>query len=691
MRRSMVPQFLNHVSTLLIKSFEITLFGAFFFVQVASAALTHRSHHALFKLSTIRHTLQDTPAGQALTRKMIGRTLNGSDDYVQLEKELIRLDIQLWKAGEETVLSRLNTLVEQTNDSTHGINDSADEIRISQIAEDLLSLEEVKNSWHPAKEKNTANFIDYPERFGLGHIDGTESYPNAIQTMLFEEQVLHIKNLGTFKFSTDMNPDYLPEARPKFQIGYYLIPENRANFLKVPTMDPQITQQITFVRSGKTYYKLFVHPESHSHYAFLDGVYEFIAPEASEFIASPTMSYRSLVVWSQDASIKPFIAKVSLDRDVISIDRLVSENEVLRSVGNQGILDEIGKPYLHAAGLDVFPESSGLTLKLEALSGYPKKVGGQLIREIPEPVQKGQVRWIALASLMSPNNGEFPLIVKMLGQSQMDSQTFIRTILIQGYLKMFEKISFQRGMNFEPHSQNLLIETTLDLVPTGRWVLRDFGGVWPDALTLIQSEIPLDSFMRSDNANIYKFREGRSNSINSYVFFYRRQVFDPLIAQMAKYDPTLTKEVIRHLRTKLDKGYLRLLDKYLGIVSKLAPTLENMRNFGAHIYKHSKFNPTSSLLEVASSSRDAALNFARLKRQNGEWVKFRQWSDKEDVRWYFGPDALLAVEDKDVVGYTVFSEKGSQRLFESSRTKRKRQEESREISENHRHVSRRAS
>ena len=104
-----------------------------------------------------------------------------------------------------------------------------------------------------------------------------------------------------------------------------------------------INRQITATKNGQVFYKLFVHPESYSHYQFLEGKFEYIGPERTEFMASPTSSYRSLVAWNKNGIEKPFIAKVSLDRNVIgSIDRLVSKNEVQRSVANQEALEIMG-------------------------------------------------------------------------------------------------------------------------------------------------------------------------------------------------------------------------------------------------------------------------------------------------------------------------------------------------------------
>lgn len=195
---------------------------------------------------------------------------------------------------------------------------------------------------------------------------------------------LHNKDLwGAGAFASNINPDYVPEKNPKFPLPYYLVPAEDAKFLQADTLDPRIADQLSLKISGKKHFKLFVHPESEAHYEFLRHRYNYVGPESTEFMASPTSSYRSLVVWNKNSGQrKPFIAKVSLDKNVIgSIDRLVSVNEVERSVANQKVFDKLGKEKLEGVNLKLFPETAGLTIA-KIHDDAPEKLGGQLIREI---------------------------------------------------------------------------------------------------------------------------------------------------------------------------------------------------------------------------------------------------------------------------------------------------------------------
>ena len=394
-----------------------------------------------------------------------------------------------------------------------------------------------------------------------------EAIPKGVKELLNEEQNLHNKDLwGAGAFKSDIAVEYVPENNPKFPLAYYLMPEEDAKFLQADSLDKRVSMQLQEMIDGKKYFKLFVHPESEAHYEFLKGSYKYVSQAETEFMASPTSSYRSLIVWNHsDTKRKPFIAKVSLDKNVIgSIDRLVSENEVERSVANQKVFDRIGKENLEKMHAKVFPETAGLVLNND-MPGAPKKLGGQLIREIPDAVEKSQTKWLSFSALMSPNKKPHPLIMDVIKASGLSSYDFYEKYMIQSYMKMFEELSLKQGMNFEPHSQNLCFEVDMNLRPTDNWVIRDFGGVWPDVITMTKNKGPFDIYMEAESAVKYKLRGGRGNYISSYVFFYKRQVFDMMINEISYYDKSLTPKRIEKLKAQLDQLYVSKVNEYFGL------------------------------------------------------------------------------------------------------------------------------
>lgn len=487
----------------------------------------------------------------------------------------------------------------------------------------------------------------------LEKINGKENIPSGVKELLYEEQNLHNKDLwGAGAFASNINPDYVPEKNPKFPLPYYLIPVEDARFLQADSLDPRIADQLMMKISGKKHYKLFVHPESEAHYDFLRNAYNYIGPDRTEFMASPTSSYRSLVVWNKNSDTrKPFIAKVSLDKNVIgSIDRLVSINEVERSVANQKVFDRIGKQKLESLHLKLFPETAGLTM-LKQHDGAPEKLGGQLIREIPDEVVAGEKKWLSFSALMSPNRKGSPLIMDVIAKSGLSSFEFFDQYMINGYLQMFEDVSLKAGMNFEPHSQNLVFETTRDLKPTGQWVLRDFGGVWPDVVTMAKNGGPVDVYMEKASAAKYKLRGGRGNYISSYVFFYKRQVFDMMLAEVAKHDKAMSAEQVNVLKSKIDRQYTKLINIHLGLSLKEAPNMSNYQNIEKMVINETAFDQNTPKKEI--KDQQAVKSFIEKKKAHNEWVELAQGKGKSE---YFLTDhGLYEVSGKKVIGVALFN------------------------------------
>ncbi|MBC7539776.1 MAG: hypothetical protein H7281_13225 [Bacteriovorax sp.] len=484
-------------------------------------------------------------------------------------------------------------------------------------------------------------------------IDGKETLSRGVKELLYEEQNLHNKDLwGEGAFSSNINPAYIPENNPKFPLPYYLVPEEDANFLFANSLDPRVADQLVMKISGKKHYKLFVHPESEAHYDFLHASYNYIGPEQTEFFASPTSSYRSLVVWNRNnGERKPFIAKVSLDKNVIgSIDRLVSENEVERSVANQKVFDRIGEKKLNSLNLKIFPESAGLTVA-KAHPGAPEKLGGQIIREIPDEVVRGEKKWLSFSALMSPNKKPAPLIMDVIKRSGLSSYDFFKMYMIDSYLEMYEEISLKNGINFEPHSQNLVFETTNDLKPTGKWVLRDFGGVWPDIFTMAKNNGPVDVYMETASALKYKLRGGRANYISSYVFFYKRQIFDMMLAEVAKYDSTLTPVQVQTLKNTIDTKYTKMINAYLGLSLKTAPNMTDYKRIEEMVIAQTELDGKTSKKEIKDSEN--LKTFIENKKSRKEWVELSAKNGKSE--FYLTDHGLYEISNKKITGLALFS------------------------------------
>ncbi|MGZ3806440.1 MAG: hypothetical protein ACXVCE_00030 [Bacteriovorax sp.] len=435
---------------------------------------------------------------------------------------------------------------------------------------------------------------------------------------------------------------------PKFPLPYYLVPEEDAHFLMADSLDSSVADQLIMKISGQKHFKLFVHPESEAHYDFLRSAYTYIGPDKTEFMASPTSSHLSLVVWNKNsADRRPFIVKTSLDKN---IDHQISINEIERSIANQKVLDRIGKKKLEQMNFKFFPESAGLALDKNH-SGASKKLGQQLIQEIPDEILNGEKKWFSFSSLMAPNGKPRPLILDVIEKSGMDSVQFFETYMIDNYMQMFEEISFKNGVNFRPHPQGLFFEITNELRPTGKWGLSDFGGTSPDVLTMAKHGGPVGVYLEAGSAAKYKLLEGRSDTIRSYISFYKGQVFDMMVSEVAKFDSSLTPEKIQTLKSKIDKRFVSLVNKHLGLSLLEVPNMSNQQKIEKMAVEQTEFSNLIAKKELKESENLRTL--IDNKKLRNEWIELA--SKKGKSEFYLTGHGLYEVSNKMVVGLALFN------------------------------------
>lgn len=426
-------------------------------------------------------------------------------------------------------------------------------------------------------------------------------YPQ-IAEHLHSEHLLHVKGLDkkgqgltwhTEKFATDMNPKLNPEATVsgalhggfQMKMGYFIIPKEKMDTIQAPSLSEAVAGELMSDEG----YRFFVHPEAYNHFRSLhqDKSIRWVTPEESEFIATPTSSYRSLAIrrvakgdrgeHQPAKGSTPFIVKVGVGGAVLGSDRWLSISEVERSVQSQIAFDGMKRKKFNGESrgghpgseLLVFPESLGLSLK--NVEHYPPlgedqkpvKASGVIIREFPQELLKGNCRIVSMAALMSTEKtkgknalitqmaqGEeeiarLPLIYQIMqatikaGKAE-NSADFVEKYLIKGYIDAIEAVTFQEGMTLEPHSQNLCIVLNNDLTPRG-FAYRDHGGIWIDIATRGLQGKHMEPFHREkgDGNSLFKTKGAISKGyIGSFSWFYRYQVFVKMLNVITK----LTKD-----------------------------------------------------------------------------------------------------------------------------------------------------
>ncbi len=420
-------------------------------------------------------------------------------------------------------------------------------------------------------------------------------YPQIIEH-LESEHLLHVKgcdesgeglNWHKEKFNTDMEPRFNPEAKLsgsvkagiQMKMGYFIVPKHKMELIKSLSLSRQVAEDLKVYDKDQNLvgYRFFVHPEAYNHFRSLhqDQELRYVKPEDSEFVSTPTSSYRSLATRRVEADCDggllpvkgsvPFIVKLGVGGSVLGSDRWLSTAEIERSVQCQKAFDgmpaQVYKGPTHAEGpvseFSVFSESMGMILKgienypHQGGSSEPVKASGILIREFPNELLEGKVRILSMAALMSTervkleNKGvgsshcggvegfeRLPLIFEVMEATikkglAKSPEDFIYKYLIVGYIDSVEGTTFQENMPIEPHSQNLCIVLNNDLTPRG-YAYRDHGGIWVDLATRGLQGKDMSPFHREkgDGNIIFKSKGAISrNYIGSFSWFYRYQVF----------------------------------------------------------------------------------------------------------------------------------------------------------------------
>ena len=429
-------------------------------------------------------------------------------------------------------------------------------IYLSLLAFLLISCEK-----HPLLSSKTSRFIASEH---LLKIDKNEDLPLGIKTFLYEEQSLRPTTLiKSTVISSKIHSDFSPENNPKFPLPYYLIPETDVKYLASKSIDPRISDQLAMRISGTRHFKFFIHPEFEEYFNFLRSAYNYVGVDNTEFFASPSSNYGSLVVWNRNnIERKPFVAIVFLNQGT-SPNIKISDLEL--SIANQKIQENSDKILHNDINLKIFPITSGFFIEKAHPETF-QKLAGQLIREIPDEIVKGHLQWHSLAFLMGTTQENEPFVMNIIKKSGLSSYDFFKNYFIDGYLDLFEELSLKHGIKIEPYPQNLFFETTNKLKPTGKWIFRNFTDLWP-------LEENKDDFKKYNLKNFAK----KSNSINSYVFFYKRQIFDKLLEYVAEHDPVLGPREIANLKELVDEKYRKLINSYLGLNLKAVPMMDNYK------------------------------------------------------------------------------------------------------------------
>lgn len=180
-------------------------------------------------------------------------------------------------------------------------------------------------------------------------------------------------------------------------------------------------------------------------------------------VASPTASYRSVLAWRADRT--PVILKLSIGAVIGRTRRALREEQIARAVIMTRLFDTIAPGDRTRLGLDWCREPAGLA---EVERGH-----GWLLRQLPPAIPNRTL--IPAFSLISRHGTEDPLLVGMIRRAGVRPEAFVVDRLLAPYVDALSFLLLEHGLQFEGHSQNVLLEVDEQMALTGRMVLRDLS------------------------------------------------------------------------------------------------------------------------------------------------------------------------------------------------------------------------
>lgn len=309
-----------------------------------------------------------------------------------------------------------------------------------------------------------------------------------LDEFVFAEQVLNNYDLynGTDRensFKMNLKPDFLPENQKLFALPYFLIPLDKDFILYKKEEKKFFDENLFLSKNGKIYYPFFVHPETEELFvSWLNGKYEFIDGDESIYKATPTSSYRSLLVTNTRTNVK-FIAKVSLFDNVANGARHIDWSSAFGQYGSSQI---VCKCVNNVENLKFFEDIAAfgitadrallLSNRFRVLIGERRiKTLANVIRKLPEEFYTESAGKIcSIASFSSPVLSKESYIYKAWKASKLNYLKFVDKYIFNPVKNILLRLFLEHGIVLESHCQNMMLELNESYLPTGKFYYRDF-------------------------------------------------------------------------------------------------------------------------------------------------------------------------------------------------------------------------
>lgn len=444
---------------------------------------------------------------------------------------------------------------------------------------------------------------------------------------LVSEQLLHVLGVDedgrglTWKegtFERPLNHTFSPQSKVanslkggfQMKLGYFIVPKFKVDLFQAAHIPPKILKELEVKdEAGELLgYRFFVHPEAYLHFSPLhEAQIQYVTPEQSEYLGSPTSSYRSLAVrrvcktgstFIPQPDTVPFIVKLGVEGAFSDSSKLLPREEVEKSIQVQTHLDAMQKiPPAHGSALLIFPENLGIVLK--GIPHYPSGCqtidSGLIIREFPQELLDGKCKIFSASALMSverihkenqgvcalnPNNPDtrsLPLIYEIIDATikkgvVTSAREFIQKYFIDGFLQAIESLHFQRGLSLPLHAQNISFVLSDKNIPLG-FAIRDHGDINQELRFLETYTLYLDNVftkllnvLTATDSDVLTTPVGQKEGQpeRNPHYYLRHKITDNGAAKTLK-ENSLTLDEYTALHQLLNERYISLLTRYFDV------------------------------------------------------------------------------------------------------------------------------
>lgn len=325
------------------------------------------------------------------------------------------------------------------------------------------------------------------------------------------------RTYSPFAAKSEVAADYQPRSEcPSFEVVSVFAPRTQVQVFEA---HPNKALRDFYVRSDEV--QFLIHPETwtSSGIDHLDELHGLRRGEPIE--VAPTASTRTVLTVQTAPDVPHHFIKLHYPRRISRFNRRLRRKNIRNSVDATRDLEQ-----LNFEKLAYLPDTLGFVY---ADSGNP---WGFLVREeVPRPFREEGflIPFFSLYGGDLHHPDEPPLLVQMIERLGAEPQTFVVNEIMIPVLECWAKAVRERGILFESHAQNLLLEIDKDFRPR-RVVHRDFD-VWVDADARKQAGLePMGAGIGVDT----EFPREQHYSL-VYDHFIGRELFGYLLKALTRY------------------------------------------------------------------------------------------------------------------------------------------------------------